>query len=663
MSYSIRKSNGAELLVLNDGVVNSTRVAISLIGKNVSNFGDAQNENFVHLMEHFSKTTEPAGELLTGQIWYNSSANVARPAFYDGINWRPMAVLLSSTTPTDGNINGAGRDFVASYPGDLWFDSSKKQLHVVTAGNTTSATETVLVGPESVDGFDTSKFQSVKMFDTVGTAHPVMHMTLNGEVLGMISRSTFTPGVTSTVAGFNRVYRGITFKNYNSSTRYTTATTDVQLHGLHEQLDPTFVRRNVDEHVQANWYVDNGFSLNFGTTAQSSILWSSSTTSLTLQSNTGVRLQSSNKSITFNSGTLVPSDATINLGNSGNPFSSLYVNSISAGNLTPMQNNLYSLGDISTRWSQLFAVSVSGDRITVNTATVAILSATDLQAINLVSSTATVSDLTSTSISFGSLKAAATAAIVNRIDIDGTLSSNSDATLATQRAIKTYVDEIISSLQASISGLNTVPTGSVFYVVMPAAPTGYLVCDGSSHSITSYPSLFATIGYSYGGSGSTFRLPDLRGEFIRGNDGGRGVDLGRALGSSQGDSLASHSHTASLSGTTGLGGAHNHSASSSVNDPGHHHLMPGDDQLSFANGVAGWSARSNGGFSYDARSQAGGGAQVWLTSDSGTGVTVTTSVGNASNHTHDVAVSGSTSATGDAETRPRNVSLTPIIKT
>jgi microcystin-dependent protein len=328
-----------------------------------------------------------------------------------------------------------------------------------------------------------------------------------------------------------------------------------------------------------------------------------------------------------------------------------------------MQNNLYSLGDTSTRWSQLFAVSVSGERITVTTATVTTLSATNVQAANLISNTATVSALTATSVSFGSLKAVATAAIINRIDIDGTLSSNSDATLATQRAIKTYVDEIIGNLQASISGLNTVPTGSVFYVVMPNAPTGYLVCDGSSHSITSYPSLFAIIGYSYGGSGSTFRLPDLRGEFIRGNDGGRGVDLGRALGSSQGDSLASHSHIASLSGSTGPGGAHSHTASSSVNDTGHAHLFPGDDQLSFANGAAGWTARSNGGFSYDARSASGGGAQVWLTSDSGTGVTVSTSIGNASNHTHDVAVSGTTSATGDAETRPRNVSLTPIIKT
>jgi microcystin-dependent protein len=55
--------------------------------------------------------------------------------------------------------------------------------------------------------------------------------------------------------------------------------------------------------------------------------------------------------------------------------------------------------------------------------------------------------------------------------------------------------------------------------------------------------LFSKIGYTFGGSGSVFRLPDLRGEFIRNWDGGRGVDAGRTVGSFQTDSLKSHAHT------------------------------------------------------------------------------------------------------------------------
>lgn len=661
MSYTLTRTDGEPFLVLIDGIVNTDKTAVSLIGKNVSNFGDAQNENFLHMLENFSNITEPKGDLLTGQIWYNKRDQVLRPAFYDGSNWRPMAVLLYSNTTTDTLINGSGRDYAANKQGDLWFDSVNKQLHIVTGS--TNGTVTTLIGPEAVDGFGTSRLQSVRMTDTGGTNHPVIQMALNGEVIGMISRSTFTPGSTSTVAGFPQVFRGITFKNYNSNSFYTTATTDVQLHGLHEQLNPSFVRRNVAEHIQSDWFFDNNYSLNFGTTAQSSILWNTTTSALTLASNTGVRLESANKAITFNSGTLLPSDATINLGNSGNLFSSLYVSNVFAGNIVPNVTNLYSLGTTSTQWNQIFSASLQGDRIIANTATITTAIATNLQSTNIASNNATVSALTATTLTFNNLKDSVTTATISKIDTDGTLSSNSDANLATQKAIKTYIDFITSNLQSAISGLNTVPTGSVFYVVMPTAPAGYLVCDGSLHSITSYPNLFAAIGYSYGGSGSTFRLPDLRGEFIRGHDGGRGIDLGRVLGSTQADSVASHSHSASLSGTSGSGGAHIHTASSSVTDSGHQHLMPGDDQLSFANGVAGWSARSNGSFSYDATSRSGGGAQVWLTSDSATGVTVATSVANAPAHTHDVTVNGSTSATGDAETRPRNVALTPIIKT
>jgi microcystin-dependent protein len=661
MSYTLNQTDGTPLLVLADGIVNIDKTSISLIGRNVSNFGDAQNENFLQMLEHFSNTIQPRGDLLKGQIWYNKSDRVLRPAFYDGSAWRPMAVLLYSNTTTDTLINGSGQDYAANSQGDLWFDSVNKQLHIVT--DASSGTVTTLIGPESVNGFDTSRLKSVKMVDTGGTAHPVIQMALNGEVIGMISRSTFTPNTTTTVVGFTKIFRGITLKNYNSSTLYTTATTDVQLHGLHEQLDPTFVRRNIDEHIQSNWYFDNNFLLNFGTTAQSSISWTTATSTLTLQSNSGVRLSSSNKAVTFTSGTLLPSDDTIILGSSSTTFNSLFVNNIFSGNIVPNTNNLFSLGSTSTRWSQLLTVSVQSDRITANTATITALAATAIQSTSIVATNSTVSALTATNLVFGNLKDSITTATISKIDTDTTLGSNSDANLATQRAIKTYIDFITSNLQTAIAGLNTVPTGSVFYVVMPTAPAGYLVCDGSLQSITLYSNLFAEIGYSYGGSGSTFRLPDLRGEFIRGHDGGRGVDLGRALGSAQGDLTASHIHNTTLSGNTDFGGSHNHTANSSVNDLGHSHLMPGDDQLSFANGAAGWPARSAGGFSYDARSTPGGGGQVWLTSDSATGITVATSLATSPTHAHSVSLSGATSATGGAETRPRNVSLTPIIKT
>lgn len=89
------------------------------------------------------------------------------------------------------------------------------------------------------------------------------------------------------------------------------------------------------------------------------------------------------------------------------------------------------------------------------------------------------------------------------------------------------------------------PAGAVMPFARSTAPTGWLACDGSTVSRTTYAALFSAIGTTFGaGDGSTtFRLPDLRGEFIRGHDGGRGVDSGRVFGSWQADDLKSHSHT------------------------------------------------------------------------------------------------------------------------
>lgn len=89
-----------------------------------------------------------------------------------------------------------------------------------------------------------------------------------------------------------------------------------------------------------------------------------------------------------------------------------------------------------------------------------------------------------------------------------------------------------------------VPAGAVMPFAMSTAPAGWLPADGAAVSRVTYAALFAAIGTTFGvGDGSTtFNLPDLRGEFVRGWDAGRGVDSGRALGSSQADELKAHSH-------------------------------------------------------------------------------------------------------------------------
>lgn len=86
--------------------------------------------------------------------------------------------------------------------------------------------------------------------------------------------------------------------------------------------------------------------------------------------------------------------------------------------------------------------------------------------------------------------------------------------------------------------------GDVKFWPTSSAPAGWLKANGAAVSRTAYAALFAIIGTTYGaGDGSTtFNLPDMRGEFMRGLDDGRGVDSGRAIGSAQVDSFKSHTH-------------------------------------------------------------------------------------------------------------------------
>lgn len=80
---------------------------------------------------------------------------------------------------------------------------------------------------------------------------------------------------------------------------------------------------------------------------------------------------------------------------------------------------------------------------------------------------------------------------------------------ATVRAVLDYLNEKSSS---------SVPTGAICYFATTAVPTGWLLCNGSNVSRTTYKALFAAIGTKFGtGNGSsTFTLPNLDERFIEG---------------------------------------------------------------------------------------------------------------------------------------------------
>lgn len=109
-----------------------------------------------------------------------------------------------------------------------------------------------------------------------------------------------------------------------------------------------------------------------------------------------------------------------------------------------------------------------------------------------------------------------------------------NAVIASGQLVDVEYDGVDFVLLDPLPGFSVQP-GEVQFFAMSTAPTGYLKANGAAVSRTTYAALFAAIGTTFGtGDGSTtFNLPDLRGEFLRGFDDGRGIDSGRTLGSFQ----------------------------------------------------------------------------------------------------------------------------------
>jgi len=144
---------------------------------------------------------------------------------------------------------------------------------------------------------------------------------------------------------------------------------------------------------------------------------------------------------------------------------------------------------------------------------------------------------------------------------------------------------------ASTDGSIGSETGSIVPWGGTSAPTGWLECDGSAVSRTTYSALFTAIGTTYGsGDGSTtFNVPDIRGRTVCGKDNMGGTAANRLTSGSTIDG--------STLGTAG--GAQTHTLSNGEM-PSHYHQLKG------GNGdVPDWFGGSGASYGMRAQSESG----------------------------------------------------------
>lgn len=192
MAYVLNKTDGSELTELLDNTLDQTSTDLTLIGKNVSNYGEVFNENLIKLLENFSNSSPP-NYPITGQIWYDSGEG--RIKVYDGTQFRTSGgPIVSSSTPTN---------FIQ---GDLWINNTTNQLWFY------DGVDLLLAGPIYTDEQGLSGPEVVSVQDTSGNRKTIVKQWVGQVLVGIWSKEEFTPS--TTIEGFS----GVVKKGFNAST-------------------------------------------------------------------------------------------------------------------------------------------------------------------------------------------------------------------------------------------------------------------------------------------------------------------------------------------------------------------------------------------------------------------------------------------------------------
>lgn len=601
---------------------NTSNTDTSLVfpGRNVTGYGQIIAENFVSLLENFSKSDPPVNPV-EGQLWYDSTNLILM--LWDGVQWKASGnVQKSSVEP----------DVEASSIGELWVDTVNQQLYVF------SGTRWILVGPNFSTGLRSGPLVE-QLDDSDGNSRVILVFYVEDEPVFIISRDTFTPKVT--ISGYSRIQTGL---NITSSLIDTSESLKSKLYSIAtsaesllindiEVASSKFLRSDVTNTVESGFNIRSDSGITLGNNGNFTISSSSTTGRLynsaigssvdidinragfpetilrVIDNKVGINVLDPNESlevsgnIKTDGALIVTNTENVTVANTGavKIAGGAYIEkglllgdtlevqgSSTTGNIIPRVTGRYELGSAAFRWNNIHAKTVTADTLKGNLEGNIVGNATTATNLRSVTTFAMTGDVSSASFTFdgqvgGLLKVFNTSLTADIITskTEATESNENDTVLlfrSGEGLLKSKRDTFIADLG--------VPLGTILPFAGANVPYGYLFCDGSEIEIVKYQDLYDIIGTTFGVSVlgvGTFKLPDLRGRFVLGRD---NMDNGITVPTTTGGYVDSGGGNADrVPGTEPdlIGGAGGQSSISlGVNNlPDHEHDMKGSADVQY----------------------------------------------------------------------------------
>ena len=564
MAYTIAYTDEANkgTITIEDVTINQD-TSLKIPGRNVTGFGSAIAENFLHLLENFASATEPARPV-EGQLWYDATPGVEQLKVYDGTNWVASGGLKKATAEPDAT---------QSLIGDLWVDTDNQQLYLY------SGSGWVLVGPNFSEGLNTGA-NPVSITGTDNQTYNAIQVEVDAKPVGLFAYQEFTPKVV--IPGFTTIKPG-----FNLSSNDIAGDGTAKFVGTSEKAESlivsgdtvaagNFLRSDVVSTTQFPLNVQNNLGVNYGINSELNIGVEGSagiiqhniegssidvrvkstasgtsaiTTLMRFDSNlrvginnvapdealdvTGnilnsgtIRTNNTTESTTISDGSIVAKGGVGIAKNLNVGGTTTLNNLITTQNITPDINNLRTIGASTNKYATIHATTFIGN-LTGNVSGTVSGRAGSADKLTSATTFKVTGDISAPDIVFDGQTGGGTKTFATTISNE--IVAGKDPVLESQAN-----DEILINRVTGETGLKKITRSNLLSavpvnppgVILPyggvAAPAGWLLCHGQQVRIADYNSLFDAIGYNFKASSLVtagfFALPDLRGRMPLGKD-------------------------------------------------------------------------------------------------------------------------------------------------